>query len=81
MAYLRDTNVFIQGRKLYYGFDICPGFWDWLDRETATCNVRSVEQVGRELEAGTDVLSTWRSARRGALPNAGRCNGAVTASR
>jgi len=67
MAYLLDANVFIQGRKLHYGFDICPGFWEWLDRETKAGNVRSVEQVGRELEAGTDELATWASSRRGSL--------------
>ncbi len=67
MAYLLDANVFIQGRKLHYGFDICPGFWDWLDRETGAGTVRSIEQVGRELEAGTDELATWASARRGSL--------------
>jgi|SRR5579872_5627243 len=67
MAYLLDANVFIQGRKLHYGFDICPGFWDWLDRETTAGNVRSIEQVGRELEAGTDELATWASSRRGSL--------------
>ena len=44
MAYLLDANVFIQGRKLHYGFDICPGFWDWLDRENAAGNVLSIEK-------------------------------------
>ena len=32
MAYLLDTNVFIQAKNLYYGFDFCPAFWDWLGR-------------------------------------------------
>lgn len=67
MAYILDANVFIQGRKLHYGFDICPGFWDWLDRATAAGTVRSIEQVGSELEAGTDQLAPWATARRGAL--------------
>ena len=30
MAYLLDANVFIQAKNLYYGFDFCPAFWDWL---------------------------------------------------
>jgi hypothetical protein len=59
MAYLLDSNVFIQGRKLHFGFDICPGFWEWLARENATGRVRSIEQVGTELSAGTDELATW----------------------
>jgi hypothetical protein len=28
--YLLDANVFIQAKNLHYGFDFCPGFWDWL---------------------------------------------------
>lgn len=63
MAYLLDANVFIQGRKLHYGFDICPGFWDWIEQGAATGEVRSVEEVGRELQAGTDQLATWAAAR------------------
>ena len=30
MAYLLDTNVFIQAKQLYYAPDFCPAFWDWL---------------------------------------------------
>lgn len=63
MAYLLDANVFIQGRKLHFGFDICPGFWDWLDRESASGRVRSIEQVGVELSVGADELATWASSR------------------
>ena len=33
MTYLLDANIFIQAKNLYYNFDICPAFWDWLDRE------------------------------------------------
>ena len=33
MAYLLDTNIFIQAKNEYYGFDLCPGFWDWLERQ------------------------------------------------
>jgi hypothetical protein len=29
--FLLDSNVFIQAKNFYYGFDICPGFWKWLD--------------------------------------------------
>jgi hypothetical protein len=27
MAYLLDSDVFIQAKNLHYGFDFCPGFW------------------------------------------------------
>ena len=30
MAYLLDSNVFIQAKNLHYGLDFCPAFWDWL---------------------------------------------------
>jgi hypothetical protein len=30
MAYLLDSNVFIQAKNLHYGFDFCPAFWDWI---------------------------------------------------
>jgi len=63
MAYLLDANVFIEGRKRHFAFDICPGFWDWLAREMETGRVRSIEQVGIELRAGTDELATWAADR------------------
>ena len=57
MPYLLDANVFIQAKNLYYGFDICPGFWDWLIQANAQGKVYSIEKVGDELEAGNDELS------------------------
>jgi hypothetical protein len=35
MAYLLDANVFIQAKNSYYGFDICPAFWEWIDQKSA----------------------------------------------
>ncbi len=29
--YLFDANVFIEAKNRYYAFDICPGFWEWMD--------------------------------------------------
>ena len=63
MAYLLDTNVFIQARNLQYGFDFCPAFWDWLDNKNAAGEVFSIQQVGAELEAGADDLSEWAGER------------------
>lgn len=59
MAYLLDANIFIQGKNLYYGFDFCPAFWDWIERENASGSVFSIERVGDELKAGADELATW----------------------
>ena len=67
MAYLLDANVFIQAKNLQYGFDFCPAFWDWLDQENSARTVLSIQQVGIELDAGSDDLSAWASARAGTL--------------
>ncbi len=59
MPYLLDANVFIQAKNFHYGFDICPGFWDWLVRANAQGKVYSIEKVGDELEVGNDELAAW----------------------
>lgn len=58
-TYLLDTNVFIQAKNLYYGFDICPGFWDWLVERNRAELVASIEKVADELRAGDDDLARW----------------------
>ena len=50
MAYLLDANVFIQAKRLHYGFDFCPAFWDWVDRENGAGTVKSIEKVGEKLQ-------------------------------
>ena len=49
---LLDSNVFIQAKNFYYGFDFAPAFWDWIDQEHANGNVFSVEGSRDELIAG-----------------------------
>jgi hypothetical protein len=61
--YLLDSNVFIQAKNLHYGFDFCPAFWDWLVAQNNAGKVASIEKVGDELQAGTDALSDWTTAR------------------
>jgi hypothetical protein len=63
MAYLLDSSTLIQAKNEYYGFDFCPGFWDWLDRENAAENVFSIDRIGDELEESNDELATWASER------------------
>lgn len=62
MAYLLDANVFIQAKNLYYGFDVCPGFWEWLQRKHAQGHLFSISRVGDELIAGSDALADWARA-------------------
>ncbi len=67
MAYLLDSDVFIQAKNLHYGFDFCPGFWMWVERSNAAGFVLSIEKVGTELQAGADELSVWAAAQGPAL--------------
>lgn len=62
--YLLDANVFIQAKRLHYGFDFCPAFWSWLEREHANARVFSIEGVFDELVAGADDLASWAQTRR-----------------
>ena len=64
MTYLLDTNVFVSAKRTYYGFGLCPGFWEWLDQAHATGIVASVEAVYDELIDFGDELSEWARARR-----------------
>ena len=59
MAYLLDSDVFIRAKNDHYGFDLCPGFWEWLERGNATGVVHSVEAVYNEIAAGDDDLVEW----------------------
>lgn len=61
--YLLDANVFIQAKNLHYGFDFCPGFWEWLDQAAAAGRVASIREVHDELVAGDDELTQWARAR------------------
>lgn len=68
MAYLLDTNVFIEAANRYYAFDLCPGFWEWLDVVNGDGRVISLVSVLDELRAGEDDLSEWAKARAGLFP-------------
>lgn len=63
MTYLLDTNTLIQAKNEYYGYDICPGFWDWIDMENDNQRVISIEPVLSELREGDDELTHWANER------------------
>jgi hypothetical protein len=63
MAYLLDSNVFIEAKRRHYGMDFCPAFWDWLIERNGAGDVLSIEQVADELEEGGDELSAWAAER------------------
>lgn len=63
MAYLLDTNTLIQAKNDYYAFDLCPGFWEWLEKNNEGGRVHSIEPVLSELREGDDLLKDWANAR------------------
>jgi hypothetical protein len=63
-VYLLDANIFITAKNSHYGFDIVPGFWDWLDKSHNAKILCSIEAVWNEIDIGKDDLTTWAAARR-----------------
>jgi predicted nucleic acid-binding protein len=63
MAYLLDTNVFMEAKNRYYGLDFCPAFWEWLIHKNNEKVVFSIEKVGDEIRAGDDELADWAADR------------------
>jgi hypothetical protein len=57
--YLMDANTYITAKNFYYGMDICPAYWDWLDYQYAQGQIASVQIVYDELIKGGDELSHW----------------------
>lgn len=64
MKYLLDANTYIEAKNLYYGMDICPGYWQWLDIQFQNNLVNSVHSVFSELNGYGDELSEWVKERR-----------------
>lgn len=58
MAYLLDTDVFIQAKNRHYGFQFVPAFWDWLAAEHGAGHIFSVQRVKDELRPD-HVLWPW----------------------
>ena|GEM_PF-3503404 len=63
-VYLLDSDTLIRAKNEHYGFDLCPGHWNWLDNEHAAGKVFSVRKVYDELLAGQDDLSDWAKQRK-----------------
>ncbi len=60
--YLLDANAFMEANRLYYGFDIAPGFWTWLGGGSLAGQVASIDAVKDESTAGTGDLVDWAKA-------------------
>jgi hypothetical protein len=61
MAYLIDSNGFIQPKNYYYGMDFCPAYWQWLEANCGNGLVLSIDRVYAEIQAKHDDLSVWAS--------------------
>lgn len=59
MIYLVDANVLITAHRQWYGFDFCPGFWDWLVTLHARGELFSVARVQEEIRGASDELAGW----------------------
>lgn len=64
MPRLLDTNVFITAKNTYYGLDLVPAFWSWLEAQARQGELASTDMVYDELTAGGDDLADWVRARR-----------------
>lgn len=63
MPYLIDANCFIEPKNRYYGFDFCPGFWDWLEQQNKVGVVFSIANIAVELKHIQDELARWAQQR------------------
>jgi hypothetical protein len=53
-SYIVDSDVFISAKNAYYGFEICPGFWDSLIDHHQSGLVNSLDRIRDELLAGNE---------------------------
>jgi hypothetical protein len=58
-VYLLDANVLISAARLYYAFDIVPGFWNALVQQANYGKIISIDRVCDEINRGDDELVTW----------------------
>ncbi len=67
MAYLIDASSLIEAQNRYFPFDICPGFWDWLEHQNKLGIVYSIDRVYQELVDRGDDLAIWARERNDAF--------------
>ena len=64
-TYVLDANAFMQARRDFYPFDVCPGYWDaliWHGQGRGLC---SIDRVAAEIQRGKDDLWQWAEERFG----------------
>jgi hypothetical protein len=63
MTYLLDSNTFIEAKNLYYAFDFCPAYWEWIIHENGAGHIFSIDRILQELSLGKDELADWAKER------------------
>ena len=59
MTYLFDSNTFMEAARLYYSFELAPGFWEWLISDAMRAQIASIEAVRDEIGNGAGDLADW----------------------
>ena len=59
MLYLLDVNVLIDANRDYYQIERVPEFWDWLEHNGNSGNVKLPLEIYDEIKDGTDSLAEW----------------------
>ena len=57
MLYLLDANVLIDANRDYYPLDRVPEFWEWLEFQGVSDNIKVPLEVYEEVTAGNDALA------------------------
>jgi len=58
-VFLLDANIFIEAKRRYYAFDLCPGFWESIKALHEDKRLYSIDRIKDELEKGGDDLAEW----------------------
>lgn len=66
MTYLFDSNSFMEAARLYYHFELAPGFWDWVISDPLRSHISSIEAVREEISKGYGALVDWA---KGSVPD------------
>ena len=62
--YWLDSNIFIEGKKGPYGFDIAPRFWKLIDELVVEGQISCPMRVYHEMLDVQDDLAAWAQERR-----------------
>lgn len=58
--YLIDTNIFIESAYRFYAFDICPGFWEFLNKCARLDSIKSIDKVYDEITSNNSNLQEFK---------------------